>query len=83
MYLKKKYIRYIHFSSTNLIIQVRDITQKVSIQNSNLSKFFFFKLCVDFENIIIGLHVLIISFILAKLQEDKKLIDISSITLHV
>jgi len=40
-------------------------------------------LCVDFENIIIGLFVLIISFILAKLQEDKKLIDILSITLHV
>ena len=56
--------------------------KKVSFQTSlkrnpsNLS--YIFILSVKFENIIVGLHVLIISFILAKFQEDKKSIAISS-----
>ena len=56
--------------------------KKVSFQtslernSSNLS--YIFILSVKFENIIVGLHVLIISFMLAKFQENKKSIAISS-----
>jgi len=38
-----------------------------------------FLLYVNFENIIIGLHVLIIPSILAKFQEDQKLVAMPSI----
>ena len=51
-----------------------------SSSSSSSSFFFFFlkkKLCVDCENITIELHILIISSILAKFQEDQKLIDMS------
>ena len=43
---------------------------------SNLS--YIFILNVKFENLTIGLHVLIISFMLAKFQEDQKSITMSS-----
>ena len=43
---------------------------------SNLS--YIFILSVKFENLTIGLHVLIISFMLAKFQKDQRSIAISS-----
>ena len=55
---------------------------KVSLQTSlernpsNLS--YIFILSVKFENLTIGLHVLIISFMLAKFQEDQRSIAMSS-----
>ena len=58
------------------------LKNKVSLQTSleinpsNLS--YIFILSVYFENLTIGLQVLIISFVLTKFQEDKKLIAMSS-----
>ena len=58
------------------------LKNKVSLQTSleinpsNLS--YIFILSVNFENLTIGLQVLIISFVLTKFQEDKKLIAMSS-----
>ena len=58
------------------------LKNKVSLQTSleinpsNLS--YIFILSVNFENLIIGLQVLIISFVLTKFKEDKKLIAMSS-----
>ena len=54
---------------------------KVSLQinlernPSNLS--YIFILSVKFENLTVGLHVLIISFMLAKFQEDQRSIAMS------
>ena len=54
---------------------------KVSFQTnlernlSNLS--YIFILSVKFENLTVGLHVLIISFMLAKFQEDQRSIAMS------
>ena len=44
---------------------------------SNSANIFLFDMC--FENLIVGLHVLIIFSIIEKFQEDQKLIAISSI----
>ena len=58
------------------------LKNKVSLQTSleinpsNLS--YIFILSVNFENLTIGLQVLIISFVLTKFKEDKKLIAMSS-----
>ena len=58
------------------------LKNKVSLQTSleinpsNLS--YIFILSVNFENLTIGLQVLIISFALTKFKEDKKLIAMSS-----
>ena len=56
---------------------------KVSLQTGlerNLSNFsYIFLLDVNFENLTIGLHALVISFILAKFQEHQRSIAISSI----
>ena len=57
-------------------------SNKVFLQTSlqkNLSNLsYIFILSVKFENLTIGLHVLILSFILAKFQEDQRSIAISS-----
>ena len=58
------------------------LKNKVSLQTSleinpsNLS--YIFILSVNFENLTIELQVLIISFVLTKFKEDKKLIAMSS-----
>ena len=45
----------------------------------NLSNFLYiFILSINFENLIVGLHVLSIFFMLIKFQEDQKSIAISS-----
>ena len=58
------------------------LKNKVSLQTSlerNPSNFsYIFILSVNFENLTIGLQVLIISFVLTKFKEDKKLIAMSS-----
>ena len=58
------------------------LKNKVSLQTSleiNLSNLsYIFILSVNFENLTIGLQVLIISFVLTKFKEDKKLIAMSS-----
>ena len=56
---------------------------KVSLQTSlerNLSNLSYISiLSVKFENLTVGLHVLIISFMLAKFQEDQRSIVMLSI----
>ena len=58
------------------------LKNKVSLQTSlerylsNLS--YIFILSLNFENLTVGLQVLIISFVPTKFQEDKKLIAMSS-----
>ena len=49
----------------------------LSRNSSNFTNIFL--LYVNFENIIIGLHVLIIPSILAKFQEDQRLVAMPSI----
>ena len=54
-----------------------NIKKKKMFFSSN--SLYIFLLDVNFENIIVGLHVLIISFMLAKFQRDQKSISMLSI----
>ena len=72
----------ISLGNSDPMIDMVTISNKVFFQTSlekNLSNLLYiFILSVKFENLTIGLHVLILSFILAKFQEDQRSIAISS-----
>ena len=72
----------ISLGNSDPMIDMVTISNKVFFQTSlekNLSNLLYiFILSVKFENLTIGLHVLILSFILAKFQEYQRSIAISS-----
>ena len=72
----------ISLGNSDPMIDMVTTSNKVFLQTSlekNLSNLsYIFILSVKFENLTIGLHVLILSFILAKFQEYQRSIAISS-----
>ena len=72
----------ISLGNSDPMIDMVTTSNKVFLQTSiekNLSNLsYIFILSVKFENLTIGLHGLILSFIFAKFQEDQRSIAISS-----
>ena len=58
--------------------RMNKVSLQTSLERNPLNYSFIFILSVNLENLIVGLHVLIISFMLAKFQENKKLIAMLS-----
>ena len=62
----------------NLILLENKVSLQTSLKRNPSNLSYIFILNVKFENLTVGLHVLIISFMLAKFQEDQILIVMSS-----
>ena len=62
----------------NLILLENKVSLQTSLKRNPSNLSYIFILNVKFENLTVGLHVLIISFMLAKFQEDQISIVMSS-----
>ena len=51
----------------------KNVSLQTSLKRNPSNVFYIFLLNVNFKNLIIGLYILIIFFILTKFQEDKKI----------
>ena len=54
------------------------VSLQISLEKNPKNSSYIFILNVNFKNLTIGLHILIISFMLSNFQKDKKLITMSS-----
>ena len=61
-----------------LLILKNKVSLQISLEYNPSNLSYIFILSVKFENLTIGLHVFIIFFMLAKFQEDQRLIAMSS-----
>ena len=61
-----------------IILAENKISLQTSLERNPLNLSYIFILSVKFENLTIGLHGFIIFFMLAKFQEDQRLIAMSS-----
>ena len=61
-----------------IILAENKISLQTSLERNPLNLSYIFILSVKFENLTIGLHVVIISFMFAKFQEDQISIAMSS-----
>ena len=62
----------------NLILLENKVSLQTSLKRNPSNLSYIFILNVKFENLTVGLHVLIISFMLAKFQKNQKSIAMSS-----
>ena len=61
-----------------LLILKNKVSLQISLEYNPSNLSYIFILSVKFENLTIGLHAFIIFFMLAKFQEDQRLIAMSS-----
>ena len=83
---KKRYRKSLNDFSPNLFeeepcsLTRKKVPLQTSLQKNSSNSSYILRLYVNFENLTIELHVLIISFILAKFQKDQRLIAMLSMT---